>query len=345
MHWLGGRVADILQIRRAKPPLYPDQSVYAEYASAALGLDFVDIDDGTGLVFYVASGKKRVYFGAGRASFYPQNSATAADLVTDKYFANRILDREGMKTLGGEYFFLHDRHRAYRTPGHERQDALEYFATLQHSAFIKPLHGARGDFAQPVHGAASFEQYIESVSKYHDSIIIQRIFSGVEYRVFVMDDSIVYSARKQPPYIVGDGIRTIRDIIADYNLALHHHGISSVYGHAELEELGGSQAVPAKGERLLMPGRMNRSAGGSMHLEDPVCKDAIFALARDAARVFGLRVSGVDILCEADTDPAAARIIEVNQNPSIRLLEDCNRPDLILQIWRQTFSAMGLVNV
>jgi hypothetical protein len=36
-------------------------------------------------------------------------------------------------------------------------------------------------------------------------------------------------------------------------------------------------------------------------------------------------------------------VIEVNANPSIRLLEDSDRPDLILQIWRHTFSAMGLL--
>jgi hypothetical protein len=44
-------------------------------------------------------------------------------------------------------------------------------------------------------------------------------------------------------------------------------------------------------------------------------------------------------------DPDAMRIIEVNSNPSIRLLEDTGRGDLILKIWRHTFSAMGLLGV
>jgi hypothetical protein len=38
-------------------------------------------------------------------------------------------------------------------------------------------------------------------------------------------------------------------------------------------------------------------------------------------------------------------VIEVNSNPSIRLLEDSDRGDLILKIWRHTFSAMGLIRV
>ena len=39
------------------------------------------------------------------------------------------------------------------------------------------------------------------------------------------------------------------------------------------------------------------------------------------------------------------RLIEVNANPSIRFLEHCERPDLILKIWRHTFAAMELLVV
>jgi hypothetical protein len=35
----------------------------------------------------------------------------------------------------------------------------------------------------------------------------------------------------------------------------------------------------------------------------------------------------------------------VNSNPSIRLLEESDRGDLILKIWRHTFCAMGLLDV
>src|SRR6202050_11699 len=102
------------EFRSGKPSSYPDQSVYAEYACAQFGLAFQDIDGGTGLVFSVASATKSIYFGAGRSSWYPQNNATASTLASDKYFTNVILERAGIATLGGDYFFLHARHRAYR---------------------------------------------------------------------------------------------------------------------------------------------------------------------------------------------------------------------------------------
>src|ERR1700682_1291405 len=138
--------------RSGKPSSYPDQSVYAEYACAEFGLAFQDIDGGTGLVFSVTSKTRTIHFGAGRCAWYPQNNATAATLASDKYFTGKILEAAGVPVIRGEYFFLHDRHRAHRPLGHERADALACFRSLGASAFVKPLLGSRGDFAQAVHG-------------------------------------------------------------------------------------------------------------------------------------------------------------------------------------------------
>src|SRR6266436_1128549 len=109
----------IEEFRRGKPSYYPDQPVYAEYACSEFVLGFQDIDGGTGLVFSVTSPAKRIHFGAGRCSWYPQNNATTSTLASDKYFTNMILESAGAATLGGEYFFLHDRHRAHRAAGRE----------------------------------------------------------------------------------------------------------------------------------------------------------------------------------------------------------------------------------
>jgi glutathione synthase/RimK-type ligase-like ATP-grasp enzyme len=65
-------------------------------------------------------------------------------------------------------------------------------------------------------------------------------------------------------------------------------------------------------------------------------------LAQAAARALGLRVAAVDLFVDIG-EGDAIRIIEVNANPSIRLLEQSDRADLILKIWRHTFSAMGLL--
>jgi hypothetical protein len=332
---------DLTEFRLGKPGFYPDQSVYAEFACAEFGLRFQDIDGGSGLLFSVASKDKSLHFGAGRSSWYPQNNATASTLASDKSFTNKILEQAGVPTLGGEYFFLHDRHRAHRPGGHEREDAVAYVRALGGSAFVKPLSGSRGDFAEAVHGEAALVRYLDRVATYYDAILIQPIVEGVEYRIFLLDDDALYAARKYPPFVLGDGARTLRELLTAHNDTLHSRGLSPA---AIWDRDPALDAVPAKDERRDIPGRMNLSAGGTMVLEAPPSQRAV-TLAQAAARSLGLRVAAVDLFVNIGGEPDTVRIIEVNANPSIRLLEQSGRSDLILKIWHHTFSAMGLLGV
>jgi len=329
-------------LRAAKPAFYPDQSIYAEYACSAFGLDFTEIDTGTGLVFTVASPDRTVAFGAGRGSFFPQNTATAATLANDKYFAGVVLEKSGVGTLGGHYFFLHERYRAHRPPGHERADALGCFRQLGGAAFLKPLAGSRGDFAQAITGEAALASYLDEVSRYYDAVLMQPVFAGREYRIFVLDGEVLYAARKMPPVLVGDGVRSIGELLGVDAAALGSRGISSVPSAIDAGLFG---KVLPDGMQWTIPGRMNRSAGGSMHFAEPDHAEAAFALAQRAAAALGLRAAAIDLFTDIGGDPAAMRVIEVNANPSIRFLEDSGRHDLILKIWRHTFVSIGLLDV
>ncbi len=331
---------NLKKFREGKPDFYPDQAVHAAFASAEFGLIFEDLDGGTGLLFRVSSKTRSMHFGAGRCSWYSQNNATAATLASDKYFANRILEQAGISTLGGEYFFLRARLRALRPEGHEREDALAYFHKLNSHAFVKPLTGSRGDFAQAVHSETALDNYLLRVAEHYDAVLIQPLATGLEYRIFMLDGEIVYSARKLPPTLVGDGRRGVRDLLAAHNALLMEKGLSPI-DPAAISEASFDIVLPP-GETFEIAGRTNLSAGGRMVFETPASVAAL-AMAKRAVQTLGLRAAAVDLFVGADGDKDAIRIIEVNSNPSIRLLEDLHRPDLILKIWRHTFDAGGLV--
>ena len=332
----------IASLRSSRPSFYPDQALYAEFAARHFGLGF-ELHDDAGLVFSVVSKTRRFQFGGGKCPACPQNDSTSAYLATDKYFASVILSAALIPNTGGNYFFLNERFSRLRSPGHDVVDAVPYFQTLGLTAFVKPLTGSRGDFAQIVSSEAELNAYIADVSRYHDSILIQRVFAGREYRVFVLDGEILYCARKHDPVISGDGKHTIRDLIADHVRTLERSGTSSTPFLLPPEhDLG---RIPAASEHITLPGRRNRNAGGVMTFENPRNQDMAFRLARQAASALNLRVAGVDIFEDDSADETERiRIIEVNSSPAIRLLEDSGRDDLVLRIWRNTFVAVGLLD-
>ncbi len=333
----------IASLRVSRAPFYPDQALYAEFAARHFRLGF-ELHDDTGLVFSVVSKTGRFHFGGGKCPAFPQNDSTSAYLATDKYFASAILSAALIPNIGGNYFFLNERFSKLRSPGHNVRDAMSYFQTLGSTAFVKPLTGSRGDFAQTVSSEAELKAYIAEVSRYHDSILLQRVYAGREYRIFVLDGEVLYCARKHDPVISGDGKHTIRDLIADHMRTLERSGTSSTmsfYSAAEHD----LDRIPAAGETFVLPGRRNRSAGGVMTFENPRNRHTAFRLATQAASALHLRVAGVDIFEDDSAEQAGRiRIIEVNSNPAIRLLEDSGRDHLVLQIWRSTFVAVGLLD-
>ncbi len=154
-----------------------------------------------------------------------------------------------MPVIAGEYFFLHERHRAHRPAGHERDDALAYFASLGASAFVKPLTGSRGDFAQAIHGEAALDSYLDEVAKYYDAVLIQPIVEGAEYRIFLLDDDALFCARKHPPFVRGDGVRTLRELLSP---------ITTRFARAAFRRSRPATAIPRS-----MPCRRKASAGDS----------------------------------------------------------------------------------
>ena len=107
--------------------------------------------------------------------------------------------------------------------------------------------------------------YISRVSRIYDAIIIQRVFSGDEYRVFLIDDEIIFRTVKHAPRLVGDGVRTIAALVDRYNSSLM--GVSpvapkAVYIDAEGSNYSSDHILEA-GATLQLRGRANFSAGGA----------------------------------------------------------------------------------
>src|SRR5260370_37607959 len=167
--------------------------------------------------------------------------------------------------------------------------------------------GSPGDLAETIRGEALLAAYLDEVAKYHDSIWIQPVISGLEYRIFLVDDEVVYSARKYPRFVLGDGVRSIGDLLIAHNEALRSRGLSpvSVPPNASLD------IVLPEGERWDIPGRMNLMGGGTLVLEAPP-SDAGLTLAKKAARALGLRVAAVDMLTDIGGVPEALRVNTVN---------------------------------
>jgi glutathione synthase/RimK-type ligase-like ATP-grasp enzyme len=318
---------------------YPTQTRYVKRACAALGLAFTDLD-GAGYLYGISDGRHEIVSGSGPICAYPLNSASAYGVSRDKHHTNAVLARAGLPTIPEQIFFLDERRAKLREGGHERADAFAAFVRAGGPVFCKPNQGSHGDFAEIVSDDAAFRDYVQRVTARYDTILLQPVLDGDEYRIFCLDGETVFATRKAEFAITGDGKSTLSELVRAHNAPLVDIGISPVDEAAALAALAlhhnlGADHIPPRGEKLILPGRRNLSAGSDVADFTTDVPPALATLALRAAKAIGLRVAGVDIF---DVSPGRALselvIIEVNGNPGIQSLEAVGRDDLVDHIWQ-----------
>ncbi|MDB5596705.1 MAG: hypothetical protein JWM36_3666 [Hyphomicrobiales bacterium] len=329
-------MTSIRDLRAGKPMPYPDQALYLESACAHHGVPFAALDGDGGTLVRIGEGPRGcVIATTGRTCVYPPNSASAMAIATDKHFTGLALDAQGVANLGGEAFFLNARMKNLRRPGHEIEDARTLMQARGYTAFCKPLAGSRGDFAERISSNEGFEDWLARVGRMHDAILIQDVFEGEEYRVFLVDGEVIFVMQRFAAVLRGDGVRSLgalHEVLAARQIAA---GLSP----SALPASRDASTVLSSGETVTLDDRRNASAGASVRLVDDAPPD-VLRLARAAREAVGLRVAGVDVMVTSD----ATRIIEINGNPAIFSLEALGREDVILRLWGEVFTRMGLID-
>jgi glutathione synthase/RimK-type ligase-like ATP-grasp enzyme len=239
--------------------------------------------------------------------------------------------------LLGRMFFVTSRWAEMRSPGREPEDARAFAAEAEYPLFCKPLSASNGLYAEVIESAVAFDEYMARVAREHFAILVQPYVRAVEYRVFVLNGQALFSYRKVSPHVVGDGRRTLAELVSALPRepeapALKPRG-RDPRGHL----LGGAD-VPREDETIALEGPANRAAGGGADGLRNGAPDAMGRLAIEAARAIGLSLVAVDLF-DMSGDGEEFAVIEVNSNPMIATLEENERWDLIVEIWKANFAA------
>ena len=307
---------------------------YAAHAAARCGFSFQSLDGEDGYLFEVRDGARSAVFAAGAGSPYALNDVRAASIARDKAFCAMVLRRAGVPALAGEMFFVTARWRDMRYAGREIEDALAYVRQAELPLFCKPIAASNGLYAELIESGGAFEDYLRRVSREHFAILIQPYIQAPEHRVFVLNGQPLFSYRKSPPSVAGDGRRTLAELIGALPRDDNSPAPSRKARGADGRRLQG-HAVLARGERAWLEGPANRSAGGGAEDLFEGARHDLASTAIAAAAAVGLRLAGVDMF----DDDGRISVIEVNSNPMIATLEDHDRWDLIEAIWRANFEA------
>jgi cyanophycin synthetase len=311
------------------------QARYAAHTAAVCGYAFRSLDGADGYLFEVRDGARAATFAAGAGTPYALNDARAAALARDKAFCAEVLRSAGVPVLAGRMFFITERWREMRSPGRELDDALAFGASAEYPLFCKPISASNGLYAEVVESEAALADYLQRAACEHFAVLVQPYVQAPEHRVFVLNGSPLFSYKKSPPFVRGDGRRSLGELVR----AMSREGPGlKPRGRDANDRLLAADDVPPAGALIALQGPANRAAGGGASALREGASEAIGRLAVAAAAAIGLSLAAVDLFEGADS-AGDFTVIEVNSNPMIATLEEHGRWDLIERIWRANFAA------
>jgi cyanophycin synthetase len=257
-----------------------------------------------------------------RATMTSNTSALAVDIASDKELTTRLLGAAGLPVPKSE---------AVRSA----ERAVRVGNRIGYPVVCKPLDGNHGRGvvldvrnAEALHAAFS----VAVAQSRGGTVVVESFITGKDYRVLIIEGTMVALAERVPAHVLGDGGRTVRELVDDTN-ADPRRGV----GHEKVltrikvndaaialvaEQGFGMDDVPPAGTVVKFTLTGNMSTGGiSIDRTFEAHPDNV-EIAEEAARVVGLDVAGIDFISPDIAEPVretGGAICEVNAAPGFRM--------------------------
>ncbi len=206
--------------------------------------------------------------------------------------------------------------------------ALEFLRT-HGTCVVKPAYGtgAGRGVTCDVRTVDEFVRASLSAVRHCPELVIERQLQGAEYRLLVLDGTVVGAVRRSPPEVVGDGRSSVVDLVlAENQRRLDAQGREGLFllglgldACLALRRQGLSPAsVPESGRRVTVARAVNSGSAAEAEAVQPT--PALVADAVAAARALDLRLASVEIATpqpEWGVAAAGAGLIEVNSTPGL----------------------------
>lgn len=284
-------------------------------AAVARGIPYRRLTEGSLVQFGWGSKQRRI-----QAAEMDVTSAIAESIAQDKELTKELLLAAGVPVPQGR-------------PVTDFEDARRAAAEIGWPVVVKPRDGNQGkgvtvNIVDDEHLRIAYD----AARAISDDVLVERFIPGYDFRLLVVGDRLVAAARRDPPHVIGDGLHSIRELVDQANTdprrgdghatPLTRMRIDDI-ALARLAQQGfGPDDIPPKGRRVVLRNNANLSTGGTATDVTDDVHPEVAARAVDAARMIGLDICGVDVVCESVQQPLewqGGAVVEVNAAPGLRM--------------------------
>jgi len=285
------------------------------YAAVARGIPYRRLTSGSLVQLGWGSKQRRI-----QAAEIDRTSAISESIAQDKDLTKKLLRAAGVPVPMGR-------------PVRDADDAWAAAQELGGAVVVKPLDGNQGKgVAVNMRTEADVKGAYAVAAEFRDDVLVEQYLPGHDYRFLVVGDQLVAAARRDPPQVIGDGVHSIRELVETVNKDPRRgEGHATSLTKIRFDEIAlatlakqnlTAESVPAKGARILLRNNANLSTGGSATDVTDDVHPELAARAIAAARMIGLDICGVDVVCDSVLKPLEEQnggVVEANAAPGLRM--------------------------
>jgi GNAT-family acetyltransferase (TIGR03103 family) len=247
-----------------------------------------------------------------RESLSEFTSAVAMSRCDDKRVTRRIVERAGVRVPRGA------------VAAEDDLDTARALLADCGEVVVKPARGEQGKgITVGVRDPEGLERAVALAATSCPDVLVEELVAGDDLRVVVIDHEVVAAAVRRPAEVVGDGHRTVAELIAETSRRRERAtgGESRIPlddTTAEVVEAAGhgmDEVLPA-GRRLRVRRTANLHTGGTIDDVTDRLHPAIAEAAVRASRAIGIPVTGLDFLVP-DVEGPEHVFIEANERPGL----------------------------
>ncbi len=269
----------------------------------------------------------------------PINLHFAAELAIDKARTLNILKDAGLRVPNGDYFFISEAHRKMEKGINE---AVIYAHKLGFPVFVKPNRGKGAKLSEAIYSEEKLKENLAKIAQRDSIVLIQEMLHLPEYRIMAVDGELQYCLRKVSPQITGDGLKTIAELVHDFNDKLTKP-VADVNSHFMTNQLRqkklNADSILKPGDSLPLISISNCWAGGGITDYSEQLSKASRAWLKKVSQALNLRVMALDVFAAGSIDnPENFIIIEANHNPGHRVIPQQKAREIVALICKKYFN-------
>lgn len=242
------------------------------------------------------------------------NTILSRRVARHKQVANALLRAQGVAATENAAFAAGEVERAWE------------WAKKFKGIVLKPTDSTHGkNVFVNVQGRREFKQVYRHIAAEHKGgVLVEEFSDGVEHRCLLVKDKLVAVTRRRPASVLGDGVKTVAELVEEKNRdrGVIHKPLE--IGPAGEQELARQRhkptSIPPKGVRIYLRRTTNIHTGGDAIDATDDLSDRTVELIEAASRAIpGANVIGLDVLIDECAGDEGVRFIEMNLAPMISM--------------------------